>query len=306
MNAQSLSKTLLAATLSLTATTALATENGSPSTAVGLYDFGAGFMPPATPGGALGMRTAYYSATDLKDGDGDSAPVDFSMDVLSVAVAYIKMTDYELLGGKYGFGVVLPFFHMDGSVDVPTPIGTFSDGARVFRQADLQVLPLILQWNPSRSLGVNAQFQVQAPTGDYDEDRFVSPGLNHWTFSPILNATHISEFGFEVSSSFQLDFNTRNDDTDYRSGTEYRHEFGIGQHVGNWTLGIGGYYYRQITDDDAPSLSGGNRAQALAAGPAVSFFKPGLPAVWFHVYQEFEARNRAEGYNIGLRIAKSF
>ncbi len=306
MNAQPVNQTLLAATLSLTAAVAPATENGSPSTALGLYDFGTGFMPPATEGGTLGLRTAYYSAADLKDGDGNTAPGDFSMDVLSVAIAYIKMTDYKLFGGKYGFGAVLPFFHMDGSIEVPTPIGTFTDSDRVFRQADFQVLPLILQWNPSQGLGVNAQLQIQAPTGDYDADRFVSPGLNHWTFSPILNATYISESGFEVSSSFQLDFNTRNDDTDYRSGTEYRQEFGIGQHVGDWTVGIGGYYYHQITDDDAPSLSGGNRAQAIAAGPAVSFFRPGLPAVWLHVYQEFEARNRAEGYNIGLRIAKTF
>ena len=32
---------------------AQATENGAPTTAVGVYDFGAGMMPPATPSGTV-------------------------------------------------------------------------------------------------------------------------------------------------------------------------------------------------------------------------------------------------------------
>lgn len=306
MRYHNLTSALFGAALILSATSGHATENGAPTTPAGLYDFGAGYTPPATPTGTFGIRTAYYSADTLKDGNGNDQPVDFSLDVLSVGLAYLRMTDHEIWGARYGWGAVLPFFSMDASLEVPTPFGTFSDSADVLRQADLQVQPLILQWNPSPNMGINTQFQIQAPTGDYDEDRLVSPGLNHWTFSPILNATYISDSGFEVSSSFQLDFNTRNRDTDYRSGVEYRHEFALGQHIDSWTVGLGGYYYRQISDDEGPGLTDGNRAQTLALGPAVSFFRPGLPAVWLHAYKEFETRNRAEGYTIALRIAKSF
>lgn len=110
--------------------------------------------------------------------------------------------------------------------------------------------------------------QVQAPTGDYDKNRLISPGVNHWTFSPTFNATYITDSGFEVSSSFQTDFNTRNPATDYKNGVEYRHEFAVGQHVGPFTLGLGGFYYRQFSDDDAPGLETGNRARVVAAGPA--------------------------------------
>ena len=134
----------------------------------------------------------------------------------------------------------------------------------------------------------------------------MSPGLNHWTFSPIVNATWISDTGFEVSSSVEVDINTRNKATDYKSGVEYRHEFAVGQHFGPWTAGIGGYYYRQFSDDDAPNLTSGNRARVMAVGPALSYFKPGLPPIWLHAYKEFDARNRAEGYTVGLRISHSF
>ena len=282
------------------------TENGAPTTAVGVYDFGAGMMPPATPFGTVGLRTAFYSANVQKDRHGNSADNNFSLDVLSIGVAYMRMTDYTVLGAKYGFGTVVPFFKMDASVQVQTPVGPLDLQADPFRLADVQFLPVILQWTLSPNLFVNTQFQIQAPTGDYDKNRLISPGLNHWTFSPIVNATYLSDSGFEVSSSFEVDVNTRNNATDYKNGVEYRHEFAVGQHAGPWTVEVGGYYYRQFSDDDAPGLESGNRARVMAVGPAVSYFKPGIPPVWLHVYKEFDARNRAEGYTAALRISQSF
>jgi hypothetical protein len=80
----------------------------------------------------------------------------------------------------------------------------------------------------------------------------------------------------------------------------------VGQHIGPWTLGLGGYYYRQLTDDDAPGLTRGNRARVLALGPALSVFQPGLPPVWVHLYKEVDARNRAEGYAFAVRLSHSF
>lgn len=285
---------------------AQATENGAPTTPAGVYDFGAGMSPPPTPYGTLGLRTAYYSANVQKDRNGDKVGNAFSLDVLSIGVAYIRMTEQQLFGARYGFAIAQPFFEMDARLKVDTPFGPLRLEKEVFREADTQVTPLILQWDISRNLFVNTRLQIQAPTGDYDKNRLISPGLNHWTISPALNATWLSDGGFEVSSSQQLDFNTRNHATDYRSGTEYRHEFSLGQHVGPWTLGLGGYYYQQISDDEAPNLETGNRARVMAVGPALSFFKPGLPPVWLHAYKEFGAENRTEGYNVALRVAYSF
>lgn len=153
-----------------------ATENGAPTTAVGVYDFGAGMMPPATPFGTLGLRTAFYSANVQKDRHGRSLDNNFSLDVLSIGLAYMRMTDYSVLGAKYGFGTVVPFFKMDASLEVPTPGGPLTLEADPFRLADVQFLPLILQWTLSPNLFVNTQFQIQAPTGDYDKTRLISPG----------------------------------------------------------------------------------------------------------------------------------
>ncbi|WP_070887258.1 SphA family protein [Pseudomonas argentinensis] len=296
---------LFGATL-LLGSQAQATENGAPTTPAGVYDFGAGMSPPSTPYGTLGLRAAYYSTNVQKDRNGDKVGNAFSLDVLSLGVAYIRMTEQQLFGARYGFAIAQPFFQMDARLKVATPFGPLRLEKEVFRQADTQITPLILQWDISRNLFINTRLQIQAPTGDYDRNRLISPGLNHWTLSPALNATWLSDGGFEVSSSQQLDINSRNHATDYRSGTEYRHEFSVGQHVGPWTLGLGGYYYQQVSDDDAPNLDHGNRARVIAVGPAVSFLKPGLPPVWLHAYKEFDAENRTEGYNVALRVAYSF
>lgn len=284
-----------------------ATEGGAPTTAFGVYNFGAGYTPPPTPNGTFGVRTNYYWASTVRDRHGKDNGTDFSIGVLSIGMAYFRMTQKELLGARYGFGVVVPVFNMDADLKVKANgMTVFADDADVWSQGDMQILPLILQWEPSANLAVNFSLQAQAPTGGYDEDRLVNPGLNHWAFSPILNFNYVSSTGFEVSSSFQADINTRNHATDYKSGIEYRHEFAVGQHFGPWTAGIGGYYYRQLTDDDAPGLTHGNRARVMAIGPALSFLKPGRPPVWIHAYKEFDARNRTEGYAVAVRFSHSF
>ncbi|MGJ7512933.1 SphA family protein [Pseudomonas baetica] len=298
----------MALTLSLLGawTSAEATENGVPTTTFGVYDFGAGITPPPTENGTLSLRTGFYSSRIVKDNQGNHSDNDVDLDLLSIAASYIRMTEHTLFGANYGFGIVLPFFKMDAELKVQTPAGPMKLEADPFRMADTFFIPLILQWNVSPNFFVNSYFGVTAPTGDYDKKRLVSPGTNHWVYSPGLSATYITDSGFEVSSNFQVDFSSRNQATNYKNGVEYRHEFAVGQHMGPWTVGLGGFYYRQISDDNAPNLTTGNRAAVTALGPAVAFFKPGLPPVSAHIYKEFDARNRGEGYTFAVRISQSF
>jgi hypothetical protein len=146
------------------------------------------------------------------------------------------------------------------------------------------------------------------PTGSYDKNRLVNAGTNHSPVSPVLAFTYIATSGLEASSNMQLNFSDRNKHTDYKSGIEYPHEFALGQHIGPWTLGVGGYYYQQLSDDQAPGLANGNRARVTALGPAASFFAPGSgwPPVWVHAYKEFSARNRSQGMHAALRAGWTF
>jgi hypothetical protein len=198
----------------------------------------------------------------------------------------------------------VPFMNMNGHLNATTPVGTIPLSADPTNIGDADFQPLILAWS-SRNLFVNVAFQVQAPTGSYEASRLFNPGSNHWTFSPIVGATYITNSGFELSTSIEVDQNTTNHATDYRSGTEFRQEFAAGQHLGPFTVGVGGYVYRQLSNDHGPGVDG-NRSSVDALGPALSFFEPGKPAVWLHAYKEFDAQNRSQGYQIALRAAISF
>lgn len=283
-----------------------ATENGATITPFGIADFGAGILPPPTPVGAFGVRFGYYSADTLKDGNGRTIDNNFDLTVKSVALAYFHMTETRFLGANVGFGAIIPFIDIDGSFQVPTPGGPLSIAGEDASMGDIQFLPIMLQWNAPPNWFVNAALQVQAPTGSYDVNAPFNAGSNHWAIAPVAGITYMSNSGFEVSSRIELNFNTKNHDTDYTSGVEYKQEFGIGQHIGPWTVGAGGYFYQQISDDKGPRLRDGNRGRVLALGPALSFFEPGKPLVTVHAYKEFDAENRAEGYNVALRVAMSF
>ena len=285
----------------------LATENGAPSTAPGIYGFSAGYMPPVTDNGSFTLRASTYKADKNLNGSGDDKLTDFSQTVNALSLTYIKMTETQFQGANYGYGIVIPFLDLD--IDGKVPSTTTQVAGSDSGIADIQIIPYILQWHPSESLATNTQLQIQVPTGHYDKDDTITTGLNHWTFSPAFNFTYMTDSGIEISSSFQLDINTENKDTNYTSGMEYRHEFAIGQSFTDWTVGLGGFYYKQLTDDNGPASSdivNGNRAETIAIGPELSFFRPGLPFVSFHTYKEFKAKNRTQGYTAALLVSQSF
>ncbi|HEX5737841.1 MAG TPA: transporter [Hydrogenophaga sp.] len=301
---------MFAMTLACAASVSHSVENGAPITPFGVFDFGAGMLPPASVGVTVGLRGATYSASELRDTNGDRSPVGIKLKVNSAALAIVKTTDIPLLGGTYGFAAVVPYLDMDNRLTVPTPMGPLALRGTKAAVGDVTIAPVMVKWTPSPGLFVNGRVELQLPTGSYKADRLVNTGSNHWTASPALAFTWISPSGLEVSSNMQLNFHGKNKDTQYQSGVEYQHEFAVGQHVGHWTLGVGGYLYQQISDDKVGGVKfqDGNRSRVMALGPAISFFELGSdwPLIWAHLYKEFGARNRTQGTQFAIRAAWSF
>jgi hypothetical protein len=101
-------KQWVALALTCTATIAHGVESGAPITPFGVYAFGAGMLPPASVGATVAVRGAAYSASELRDTNGDRSPVGTKLTVNSAALVIIKTTDIPLLGGTYGFSAVVP------------------------------------------------------------------------------------------------------------------------------------------------------------------------------------------------------
>lgn len=100
------------------------------------------------------------------------------------------------------------------------------------------------------------------------------------------------------------DFNLRNSDTDYRSGQELHADYSLGWGVGyGWVLGVGGYIYRQTTDDrqNGDRLED-NKGRAFAIGPSIKYSGASGWFVTAKWQKESDVRNRPEGEAYWIKL----
>jgi hypothetical protein len=141
---------------------------------------------------------------------------------------------------------------------------------------DIELLPVMLGWT-NGDFKVGGNFGVYAPTGVYEKGRLANTGRNYWTFEPGLNFSWVSsKIGTEVTLFTGLDFNTKNTDTDYQSGTSYHLDGTIAQHLplfgGFLGAGANGFYYQQISADSGSGATLGDfKGMTAGVGPLVNY-----------------------------------
>jgi len=271
---------------------ASATEGGGGAYANGAENFFAGAVPP--PGTYFINYATYYTARRFRDGSGNSAVPGFKLDVVANGFRFLHVTHVQLLGGNLAINTIVPILRVD--VSVP--------GASQRKEGlgDILVDPIAVVWH-SKNYHSVAAIETFVPTGDYDKADLANLGRNYWTYGPMYSGTYLTDDGFEASFRLQYDINTRNNATDYRSGNEFHVDYALAQSFGNWSLGLNGYYYKQMTDDKVAGVKvgpDGNRGQVFAWGPAVRYQYKKLNFV--AAYQrETNVKNRPEGSKFWIK-----
>jgi len=273
-----------------------ATEQGLGAYQNGAECFMAGAVPP--PGTYFLNYFMFYTADKFKIKDGPDVP-HFDAKVTADVLRLIHVTKHQILGGFWGMHVFLPFVN----VDLTTPAGDDSK----FGIGDIIVDPFILSWH-SKNWHFATGVDIYIPTGAYDKNDIANIGRNYWTFEPIAAFTFVSDSGFEVSSKFMYDFNTENNDTDYRSGQEFHFDYLIGYKFAPWGIGLSGYYYKQITDDKKSGEKvepAGNKGQVFAMGPSIKYDYKNMT---FNLkYQrEMAVENKPEGNRFWFKFVYAF
>ncbi|MEC4677235.1 MAG: transporter [Nitrospirota bacterium] len=260
-----------------------ASEGGGSAYPNGAEGFFAGVVPP--PGQYLINYFSYYRADRLNDAAGNKLPLDFKLSVTANTLRYIHITDKKILGGFWGWHVLLPILNVDvevgGNTDKKTGLG------------DIIISPLVLSWHsPSFHYAVGLDFYL--PTGSYDKNALANTSRNYYTFEPVLVGTYLAENGFQTSAKFMYDVNTENKDTRYKTGQEFHFDYTLAKTIDPWSFGVGGYYYEQITDDERNGIKIGNRGKTIALGPQVFYGTKdwSFSLKWHH---EVETINRPEG-----------
>jgi hypothetical protein len=271
----------------------LATEGGGSVYPMGADNYLSGIMPP--PGFYGLLYGQYYTSDSLRGNDGRKQPVDFHLRTDAVVPRLIWVSDATLLGGAVASHIMLPWVdvraHINGDSERKQGVGDLTFGSGV-------------GYHYSPRLHAIYAVDITAPTGGYHQQDLVNLGRNYWMFEPVMSITYTVPRNLTVDAKIMYDFNTENPATNYRSGQEFHIDYSLGWEVAaGWTIGLGGYFYRQITDDKQNGERiKGNKGRAFAIGPSLKYSSTGgwfFTAKW---QQESDVRNRAQGDAYWLRF----
>jgi hypothetical protein len=294
--------------LAFTGVNVYATEGGGGAYPNGAEDFMSGAVPP--PGYYFINYFLYYNADEFNNKHGKNIDKNFDLDVVANTFRFIYITKQKILGGYWGVHMFVPIVYQD--VTATTPIGVKSDTQTGL--GDIIVDPFILSWH-SKNWHFVTGIDIYMPTGRYDKDDMANTSRNYWTFEPIVAFTYMSDFGLEVSSKFMYDINTNNPDTDYRSGQEFHFDYTVGYKIQNWNVGVAGYYYKQVTNDEIDGekvkfpeplgFEDGFKGQAIAVGPAVKYSYKNMSFTLKYLW-ETEVEHRPEGQSLWVKFLYAF
>jgi len=247
-----------------------ASEGGASLYMDGAYnDFAAAIAGP--PG--LGLRNdifRYDAKVLTRSPKGQVIPgVDQTSWVNNLKIGYIS--DIKLLGGTYGAAVAIPYV-LD--IEVGGPVtradgSTFASGHNA-GLGDLYLLPVEIYWTwGNQHLALVPG--IIAPTGTFHANVIFNNGHNYWAFDPSIAYTWLdARRGHEFSFTAGLLINTENRATQYRTGNEFHLDWTAAQYLSeHLALGVTGYWYEQVSEDDGLFPSGLDAHDFHASGAGI-------------------------------------
>jgi hypothetical protein len=286
---------------------AKATEAGGSSKAVGVDTVLCGVMPD--PGLLLTTYLGYYNSDHTLDSSGhDRAGIsNFHLRAESATLRFQQVwSGVELWGAnietRVGF---TPYIDINVHFDVQTPNGPVHRQSSASGTADALLGPALLGWH-GEHLHQIAGVEFFLPTGHFDKTKLANQGRDYYAIAPAYFFTWFPNDATEVSGNLFYLINTKNHDTNYRSGNELSFDYGLSYALTpTWQLGASGYLYKQIADDKQGGLvvGDGNRGRAVAIGPFLRYHVErnwGLTLKWQH---EALVENKTRGDRLFLQFA---
>jgi len=270
-----------------------ATESGTTAFPNGAEDFLVAGMPP--PGWYGMVYYDRYTADRVADGAGHMPFESFNLEVDVVALRLDWVKPVSVLGAdRWGTLLFQPVADLDLALR-PAP-GVLVQGSK--RGIGDLTIGNGLHWTFPTFEMVNA-VDVAFPSGSYAATDLVNPGLNRLAIRLNHMGTWQPTPKWEVSYRLHWDYNFNNSATDYHSGQTLYLNWAAG-----WkpkpplTIGLAGYFLRQLTDDrQYGQVVGpdGNRVQVDGIGPCIKYFLPNHVMLTAKYFREFDVRNHPKG-----------
>lgn len=289
---------------------ACALEDGASSYPRGYRDLASGLLPDEA-GVYVRDDLNFYRGSLDETQQGGAVSINADLDLIVNVSRATIVTGWRPFGLTQAFGIswVQAASTLDGRF--VTPGGTLRPDEQTAGIGDLAVTPLLLGWDDGNWHG-NGGFAIWIPIGSYQEDRFVNPGRNYWSFGSHVALSWLDEpSGWDLSAAALYVVNLENPATDYDSGNVLHANIYAGKLVAPWLkIGIAGYALQQITGDSGSGATLGDfRARVYGLGPAVRFGidigDAELPLL-LKYYREFGAGNTFEGNLVSIGTSFRF
>lgn len=209
--------------------------------------------------------------------------------------------DRGILGGKWGLELQLPYM-VDLTVR-QNRAGPPFDPMESPNDSGLgdPILKPQLVWGAGPHY-TKLSLGIVIPAGSYDSAELVNAGRHYWSFDPSVTYTFLNDSGWDLSATLGYMINLENSirGPNYQTGDELHLDALLGKHFGeHFALGIAGYYYDQMTDDEgpiaSPPLEPGYPSQGWGFGPAFSFGNRNFSIVGKWLYDGADSENRLDG-----------
>ena len=270
---------------------------------------------PTAPGPFVKPMYLHYNGSasaQIPTAAGLAGDLDARVNTFVLSGGYTFET--TVLGGAhYTVVAALPYSWMNITGNVQRGPGTVRVTSKVDGFGDLTVVPAMLAWK-SGEWQVNALLPIYAPTGSYEQGRLGNPGLNYWTFDPIVGVVYSNQKGLNALLHTGYAMNTENSATNYKSGSVLHFDGAVQQILpvgsGFMTLGAEGFYFQQVTcDSGSGAVLGCFKGRTAGLGPVLGYIEPlGKQSISFELkwLPELETKNRLNGDYIWLKMVYKF
>ncbi|MGM4992679.1 SphA family protein [Tardiphaga sp. 862_B3_N4_1] len=291
----------------------IAAEGGTGAYLLGTRGPGAGFTPP--PGVYFQDDTYFYSG---KLGAGRTLPTggllvaNVSQQTWINLPTTIWVTPAKILGGDLAFSLTTPFGEPRVSANLLVNSPRFGPIGVNAVDSELALSDFFINSFVGWHSG-NFHWQVGVggviPSGTYVPGQLSNASLNRPAIDVFTALTWLDPtLGWDLSASAGFTFNQPNTATDYKSGDEFHLEWAATKYISKeFTLGLVGYYYQQLTADSGSGARLGSfEGRVVALGGSIGYtFEVGkLPiSTRLKVFREFAVENRMEGTSGFLTVS---
>jgi hypothetical protein len=272
-------------------------------------------LPPTTPGFFFKPMFLNYRG-DASKRVPTAAGVVANMNVTANTVVLGGGYGFEqtVLGGAhYAVAAFLPYSSLDISANSEA-LGGIRVESKVSGFGDLTLVPVMLAWK-SGEWQYDFLMPVYAPTGSYELGRLGNPGLNYWTVDPIGGVAYSNaKSGFNAAAHLGFAMNTKNSDTDYRSGNLIHLDASVQQIFplasGFANIGAEAWYFEQVSCDSGSGAKlGCFKGRTAGVGPVLGYIQPigqQKLILEFKWLAELDTKNRLKGDYLWLKAVYKF